>query len=106
MTDTLITGRLIAAARALTGISQADLAIAAAIPVARLAEIEAGGAAPVRPAAQAESLGRALERFGALFVAEGDGMGAGVRLKFSRQDARQIARLEGEGGRVADDDVP
>lgn len=43
-------------------------------------------------------LNRALEHFGIIVITEGDGMGAGVRLKFTRQDVRQIARLEGEGG--------
>jgi hypothetical protein len=47
-----------------------------------------------------------LETFGAVFIPESDGIGAGVRLKFMRQDVRQISRLEGEGGIVADDDVP
>jgi hypothetical protein len=49
---------------------------------------------------------RALEAFGAMFIAEADGMGAGVRLKFTRQDVRQIGRLEGEGGVARSDDVP
>ena len=47
-----------------------------------------------------------LENFGAVFLPEGDGFGAGVRLKFLRRDVRQIVRLEGEGGIVNDDDVP
>lgn len=33
-------------------------------------------------------------------------MGAGVRLKFTRQDVKQIDRLESEGGIVRSDDVP
>ena len=41
-----------------------------------------------------------------MFIPESDGIGAGVRLKFLRQDVKQIARLEGEGGLVGDDDVP
>ena len=32
-------------------------------------------------------------------------MGAGVRLRFMRQDIRQIGRLENEGGTAPDDDV-
>jgi hypothetical protein len=39
-------------------------------------------------------------------VEETDGMGAGVRLKFTRTDVRQIARLENEGGVVGSDDAP
>jgi len=41
-----------------------------------------------------------------IVIEESDGMGAGVRLKFTRQDVRQIARLEGEGGIVGSDDAP
>jgi hypothetical protein len=41
-----------------------------------------------------------------MFIPEGGGIGAGVRLKFLRQDVKQIGRLENEGGIVADDDVP
>ncbi|MCK9540916.1 MAG: hypothetical protein M0R03_02670 [Novosphingobium sp.] len=49
---------------------------------------------------------RALDHFGVIIVEEGDGMGAGVRLKFTRTDTRQIARLEGEGGAIGSDDAP
>ena len=101
-----ITGRLIAAARALTEISQADLANASGISVATLRRMEASGSAPLESATDAEAVSRALENFGAMFIPEGDGIGAGVRLKFLRQDVKQIGRLEGEGGMVRDDDVP
>lgn len=47
----------------------------------------------------------ALEGLGAVFIGENGG-GIGVRLKFTAAEARQIARLEGEGGLVASDDVP
>jgi transcriptional regulator with XRE-family HTH domain len=101
-----ITGRMIAAARALTGISRADLAEASGVPIAKLAQIEAGGRALLQAAEEAEALRLSLENFGVLFIPEGDGMGAGVRLKFLRQDVKQISRLEGEGGMVKEDDVP
>jgi transcriptional regulator with XRE-family HTH domain len=102
----LITGRLIAAARALTGISQSDLAKASGISIGRLAHLESSGSAPVLPEVEAQAVKRALERFGARFIAESRSVGAGVRLKFLRQDVKQIGRLENEGGLVADDDVP
>lgn len=101
-----ITGRLIAAARALTGISHARLAEASGLSVPTLIEMEAGGSAVLQSADDAERVQRALEDFGAMFISEGDGMGAGVRLKFLRQDVKQIGRLEGEGGLVKEDDVP
>jgi transcriptional regulator with XRE-family HTH domain len=101
-----MTGRLIAAARILTGVSPADLAKAANMTPAALAQMEAGGSAIARPADTADAVRRALEDFGAQFMPEGDGMGAGVRLRFTRQDVKQIGRLEGEGGIVREDDVP
>jgi hypothetical protein len=33
-------------------------------------------------------------------------MGAGVRLKFTREDVAQLVRLEGEGGIARSDDAP
>lgn len=101
-----VSGRQVAAARALAGVSRADIANAADISPATLAQAEAAGSAWVEPVELARALHRALERFGVLFVPEDDDVGAGVRLKFTRRDARQIGRLEGEGGRVGDDDVP
>lgn len=100
-----ITGRLIAAARALTGISQADFASAAGLPVERLCFIEGSGSA-VLSEPEAVAARRGLEHYGVIVIGESDGMGAGVRLKFTRQDVRQIARLEGEGGSVGSDDAP
>jgi hypothetical protein len=47
---------------------------------------------------------RALESAGVEFIPENGG-GAGVRLKYNRQDVRAIGKLEGEGGVVAEDDV-
>jgi hypothetical protein len=102
---TRLTGRLVAAGRALTGVSQENLAAAAAIPLEVYLRLEAGGAAWLAED-EARSLGRALEAFGVVIVPEGDGMGAGVRLKFTRQDVRNIVRLETEGGIVGSDDVP
>lgn len=104
--DGKITGRLIAAARALAGISQADFAEAAGLTLETIGLLEAGGSALVRSEREIEAVNRALERFGVIVLDESEGMGAGVRLKFTRQDAKQIARLEGEGGLVGSDDAP
>ena len=103
---TQLSGRLIAAARALAGVGQADFAAAAGIPVDTLRGIEAGGSAWVRSRRDAEALNRGLEHFGVIVIAESGGMGAGVRLKFTRQDVSQVTRLEGEGGIVGADDAP
>jgi hypothetical protein len=101
-----LTGRLIAAARALVGVSSMDLAKASGVEAAKLMALEALGAALVPEETDAHAIRRALETFGAVFVAEGTRFGAGVRLKFRRDDTRQILRLEGEGGLVRNDEVP
>jgi transcriptional regulator with XRE-family HTH domain len=99
-------GRVVAAARALTGISQADLAKAAGVPLSLIETLEKGGNVALPHAGSIDDITRALESFGAIFIPEGDGFGAGVRFRFTRQDNRQIGRLEGEGGIVKEDDVP
>jgi len=91
--NSLITGRLIAAARVLTGVSQADLAKASGTSIPTLTQMEASRSAPLQSECDAEAVSRALENFGAMFIPESDGMGAGVRLKFLRQDVKQIGRL-------------
>lgn len=101
-----ISGRQIAAARAMAGVGRAHFATAAGLPVERLRRLEAGGSALVDAPAEVAALKRALDHFGVVIVAEGRGMGAGVRLKFTRSDARQIARMEGEGGNIGSDDAP
>jgi hypothetical protein len=100
-----VTGRLVAAGRALTGVSRKVLATAAGIPLETLRQLESSGAAWIRDD-ESQVLCRALEKFGVVIVPEGDGMGAGVRLKFTRQDVKQIGRLESEGGAPRSDDVP
>lgn len=101
-----LTGRLIAAARVLAGVSQPDFAAAAGVSVKALQSIERGGSAWIDSDQDVAAMNRGLEHFGVIIITEADGMGAGVRLKFTRQDVRQIARLEGEGGIIASDDAP
>lgn len=103
---TRVTGRLIAAARALAGVSQADFAAACGLAVDTLCRLEAAGSAWVRSAEEVAAIGRGMNHYGVMIVEETDDMGAGVRLKFTRADVRQIARLEGEGGMVGSDDAP
>lgn len=100
-----LTGRLVAAARALTGVGQSELANASGISLETLRLLESSGSAWISHD-ESQALSRALETFGAVIIPEGDGMGAGARLKFTRQDARQIGRLESEGGAARPDDVP
>lgn len=101
-----LSGRLVAAARALAGISLEDFAKAAGVTKDTIAAIEANGSAWLHTDADAEAAHRALETFGVVIVEEGRGMGAGVRLKFTRLDVKQLQRLEGEGGPARSDDAP
>lgn len=101
-----MTGRLVAAARALTGIGQVDFAAAAGLSLEALRLIEANGSAWVSSERDAEALSRGLAHFGVIIIEESDGMGAGIRLKFTRQDVKQLGILEGEGGIVRSDDAP
>lgn len=100
-----VSGRQVAAARALTGVSRAVLAKACGVSVEEMGRIETSGSVPLA-AGDAERALRALDTFGVVFIPESDGLGAGVRLKFTRLDAKQIGRMEGEGGNVGEDDVP
>ncbi|KDP94755.1 hypothetical protein ER13_09805 [Brevundimonas sp. EAKA] len=103
---TRIPGRLVAAARALAGVSRADFAGAAGLLSETLDEIEEAGSTCTQSEQDVAALLRGLDYYGVLLIDERDGLGAGVRLKFTRQDVRQIGRLEGEGGIVASDDAP
>jgi hypothetical protein len=101
-----VTGRIVAAGRALVGIGQDDFARMAAIPPDRFALLEASGSARLPTEDDIAAILRAFERVGVVVIAEDGDMGAGVRLKFTRKDVRQIMRLEGEGGIVGSDDAP
>lgn len=97
-----ITGPLCRAARALVQWPRVQLANASGVKKAEIRAFETGD---VDPGADARAaLTRALESAGAIFLEEGD-LGAGVRLRFTRRDVKQLRRLEGEGGPVGDDDV-
>lgn len=106
MSTIQVSGRVIAAARALAGVSQANFAAACGLPEDTLCRLEAGGSAWVSSEADVEAVLRGLDHYGVVIIDEADGMGAGVRLKFTRSDVRQIARLEGEGGMIGSDDAP
>ncbi|MFG1341366.1 helix-turn-helix domain-containing protein [Xanthobacter autotrophicus] len=74
------TGRQIAAARTLAGISQADLAAAAQISVPTLRRMEASEGPASGMANNVAAVMHALEAAGVLFI-EQNGNGPGVRLK-------------------------
>ncbi len=101
-----ISGRVIAAARALAGVSQEAFAQACGLPVDDLCRLESAGSAFVTDEADVEAAVRGMDYFGVVVVEETEDMGAGVRLKFTRADVKQIIRLETEGGVTAADDAP
>lgn len=104
-TQVPISGRLIAAARALAEVGREDFAAASGLSVGTLTRLEVGGSALLADA-EREAVKRGLEHYGVLIVEESDGMGAGVRLKFTRRDVKQLGRLESEGGIIGSDDAP
>lgn len=98
-----ITGPQARAARALVEWPREKVAGLAGVPVEILADFETLKSDPGETARHA--IKAVLEGGGAVFLDEGDGEGRGVRLKWARKDARQLNRMENEGGPVADDDV-
>lgn len=97
-----ITGPLCRAARALVQWPRAQLASESGVKAKKIRAFETGDVDPGDGAMA--SLRRALEAAGAVFLDEDD-LGAGVRLRFTRRDVKQLRRLEGEGGAVGEDDV-
>ncbi len=74
------TGRQIAAARTILGISQADLAARASVSVPTIKRMEASAGIATGMANNVAAVCRALEAAGVVFIAENGG-GAGVRLR-------------------------
>lgn len=98
-----ITGPQARAARVLVEWPRDHVARLSGVEVDTLGAFERGKIDPgdaARAAVQA-----ALESGGAVFIPEDGRQGAGVRLKFTKKDAKQINRMESEGGPVGDDDV-
>lgn len=99
----MISGSQCRAARALVEVTRAKLSLRSGVDEAVIHDFERKLEKPAEKSI--EALQTALEELGAVFLEENGG-GIGVRLKFTAAEARQIARLEGEGGIVANDRVP
>lgn len=97
-----ITGPLCRSARALVQWPRTQLASESGVAKADIRAFETGDVDPGGEARAA--LKHALEVAGAVFIDEDD-LGAGVRLRFTARDVKQLRRLEGEGGAVGEDDV-
>lgn len=99
----MITGPQCKAARALIELSRERLSSFSGISVEIIQNFERKLSTP--DAAVLAALEQALARAGAVLIPENGG-GIGVRLKFTRSEARRISTLESEGGIAAYDEVP
>lgn len=98
-----LTPDLARAARAITQVSADEIGRAASLETARVRDFEHRG---LPLAAEANHrLRAALEEFGAVFFAEDERGGAGVRRKYTAAKKRQLTRWESEGGPAYQDDV-
>lgn len=103
MADFVLSGPLARAARALVKYPRPHVAKMTGLSEDVLADFE--GSRADLPEDGKARLKAVLEEGGAVFLPESDGFGAGVRLKFTKKDAKAITRMEGEGGPVGSDDV-
>ncbi|MFC0250175.1 hypothetical protein ACFFIO_16825 [Citricoccus parietis] len=101
--DFIIPADLARAARALTQVSYAVVAKAAGLEPGDLRAYERGHG--TLDADESHRLRRALEGFGAQFIAEDDQAGYGVRQKFNSVKAKRLETWEGEGGPAYEDDI-
>ncbi|KAB0539320.1 XRE family transcriptional regulator [Pseudochrobactrum saccharolyticum] len=99
----MITGPQSKAARALIELSRERLSSFSGIDIRVIELFERKLETPDETILVA--LQKALEDAGAVFIPENGG-GIGVRLKFTRSEARRLSTLESEGGIVAYDEVP
>jgi transcriptional regulator with XRE-family HTH domain len=86
-----VTGRQLAAARALVGLDQATLADRANVSIQTLRRMEAAEGVPGGYPNNIAAIRAALESAGIEFIAENGG-GAGVRLKKSRRAATKLKK--------------
>lgn len=99
----MITGAQCRAARALVEITIGKLADRSGIDRRVIERFEQKLNAPTPQ--DILTLRESLEDLGAVFIDENGG-GAGVRLKFTRSDTKQISRMVNEGGMPGLDTVP
>jgi transcriptional regulator with XRE-family HTH domain len=98
-----ITAAQCRAARALADISRVTLSEATGIEENLIRAFEKKLGEP--DAEIITRLAHQLEAFGAVFIPEDVHGGIGVRLRFTRSEAKRVANLENEGGPAGDDDI-
>jgi hypothetical protein len=101
-TPTALTAAQCRAGRALIEWSQAQLSQSAAIDPQTIADFESRIRRPDETTRR--RLRATLEAAGVVFISENGG-GAGVRLKFSREEVWEVNRWEDEGGKAGEDDI-
>jgi transcriptional regulator with XRE-family HTH domain len=99
---TALTAAQCRAARALIDWSQAQLSQSASIDINTISDFEKRFRAADETTRR--RLRAALEAAGVMFISENGG-GAGVRLKFSREEVWEVNRWEEEGGKAGEDDI-
>ena len=99
---TALTAAQCRAGRAIIEWSQAQLSQSAGIDVQTIADFEKRFRAADETTRR--RLRATLEAAGVLFISENGG-GAGVRLKFSREEVYEVNRWEDEGGVTGEDDI-
>jgi hypothetical protein len=99
----VLTPDLARAARALTQVSAKYIAGRAELTRSQVQGFERYTVALTD--AEQLRLRNSLEEFGAVFIAEDDEGGYGVRQKFNNKRIKAIETWEGEGGPPAEDDV-
>lgn len=98
----IITGPQCRAARALVEWPAEEVARRAGVDVRVVLDFESKQSDPGEPVKR--RLLDVLEAAGAVFIFENGG-GVGVRLKYTRRDARAVNKWESEGGPPGEDDV-
>ncbi|MGM7669863.1 XRE family transcriptional regulator [Microbacterium sp. A93] len=101
--DFIIPADLARAARALTQVSYTLVAKVAELQPERVRAYEHG--LGTLDAAESQRLREALEHFGAVFIAEDEESGYGVRQKYNSVKTQRLETWEGEGGPAYEDDI-
>jgi hypothetical protein len=99
---TALTAAQCRAGRALIDWSQAQLSQSASIDIQTITDFEKRFRAADETTRR--RLRATLEAAGVVFISENGG-GAGVRLKFSREEVWEVNRWEDEGGAAGEDDI-
>lgn len=94
--DFLLRGDLARAGRAFASVSIETIAADCGLGVEQIRHFERGGD-NLNPEQRA-ALKKSLEKYGAMFIHEGDGYGYGARRRYPREKLMRLSTWEEEGG--------